>query len=191
MKHLLIILTLTLFLAGTVAGQSMATKPRTQTDKTGAISAMFAPGVSMLGLQPNAGTYDFLNDKCWGNTFVLNGSGEWFTSHLTITMDYVSGIANPEKGNVVTFGTWTMTIYKENAYFGTVYGEVAEGNLAWWVSPKTGLIEKRNTDIVLRVLGTLDGMTKLWEEPVDLRLNADTRFDGTRAVTTATLIADY
>lgn len=191
MNRILILLTLVLIFAGAAGGQSPSARDRLTGDRADPISVMFGPGVSLLGVQNNPGTYDFLNDKCWGNTFVLNGSGEWFTSHLTVTMDYISGQPNPDSGNMISYGTWTMTIYKEGAYFGTVYGEVASGDILWRTNPKTGLIDGRNTDAYLRILGTVDGMSKVWQEPGLLRLNADTRLDGVRAVTTATLDSDF
>lgn len=191
MNRILMLLTLALILAGAAVGQSPAMKVRSPGDRSDPIIVMFGPGVSLLGVQNNPGTYDFLNDKCWGNTFVLNGSGEWFTSHLTVTMDYISGQPNPESGNMISYGTWSMTIYKEGAYFGTVFGEVASGDISWRTNPKTGLIDGRNTDAYLRILGTVDGMSKFWQEPGLMRLNADTRLDGVRAVTTASLDSDF
>ena len=191
MNRILMLLTMVLILAGVAVGQSLATKDRSTGDRTDPVIVMFGPGVSLMGVQNTPGTYDFLNDKCWGNTFVLNGSGEWFTSHLTVTMDYISGQPNPDGGNMISYGTWTMTIYKEGAYFGTLYGEIASGDIAWRINPKTGIIDGRSTEAYLRVLGTVDGMSKLWQEPGLLRLDADTRLDGVRAVTTATLDSDY
>ncbi|MFN0141404.1 MAG: hypothetical protein ACKVQW_15120 [Pyrinomonadaceae bacterium] len=154
-------------------------------------TTMFAPGVSMTGIQNNAGTYDQNNDRCWGNTFVLRGRGEWFATHLTISMDYVEGLPNPKSGNQIILGTWSMAVFKDDEYYATYYGDMTEGNIGWWINPKTGFIEKRNTAATLRVTGTVDGPMMLRDEMPLIHFNADTRLDGNVAFTTAVMDIDF
>lgn len=149
-----------------------------------------APGVSLMGIQTAPGTYDDFDKKCWGNTFVLNGSGEWFSIHMTITMDYSEGIPNFKDGNVISLGTWSMVLFRENNYVGTAYGDVVEGLITWQVDPKTGIIEKRNTGAILRVIDSVDGMEKFPQFYRPMTFSADTLLSGKVAVTVATLDAD-
>jgi hypothetical protein len=152
---------------------------------------MFAAGVTLVGAQTAGGTYDDLDKKVWGNTFVLNGSGEWFSVHMTIMLDYTEGVPTFKEGNPVSLGNWSMVIYRDNAYFGTVYGDVQEGEITWTIEPKTGVVEKRQTGAVLRMLGSVDGMQKFENYDMPMTFKAETLLSGKTAVTVAVLQADF
>lgn len=162
---------------------SFAASAQTVNNKT--FKSMIGPGLSFSGLQTSGGIYDQLNNRCWGNTFALRGSGEWFTAHLTVSTDYMNGIPDP-KGNTIIIGTWTMTLFKEDEYFATVYGWVTEGYIEWAFSEKTGAILSRDTWAKMVVVGDLDGPGKVWDDPNYLEFRANTIF-GNKPVTTATL----
>lgn len=153
--------------------------------------AQLAPGITLMGVQTAPGSYDDFDKKCWGNTFVLNGSGEWFSIHMTITMDYAEGLPNFKEGNVISLGTWSMVLFRENTYVGTAYGDVVEGLITWQTDPKTGAIEKRNTGATLRMLGSVDGMEKFENFYTPMAFSADTLLTGKTAVTVATLNAEF
>jgi hypothetical protein len=141
----------------------------------------------MTGVQNSAGTYDEVNNKCWGNTFVLRGSGEWYSSHLTITMDYVDGQPNPDKGNSIVTGNWMLVLYKDDEYFATVYGQVIQGDIFWEIDPKSQLAVKRTTSAMLKPSGMVDGSMKFYSTLTSMTFEADTRLDGPTAVTAAML----
>jgi hypothetical protein len=150
-----------------------------------------APGVTLMGIQAAPGSYDDADKKVWGNTFILNGSGEWFSVHMTISMDYAEGIPNYKEGNAISLGTWSMVVYRENSYYGTAYGDVIDGLITWQLNPKTGVIEKRNTDALLRTLGSIDGLTTFPNQEFPMAFKADTLLDGKTAVTVATMNIDF
>lgn len=187
MKSALFTIALTIMMMGVISGQSLSVQSTAPVGSERDIFT-FAPGVSMTGVQTTVGTYDQFNDTCWGNTFVLRGSGEWFAVQLTISMDYTQALPNPDQGNKIVLGTWSMVVYEDNEYSETYYGEVTEGNINWFLAPKTGEIFKRNTEANLRVLGTIDG--PLWTKKPLMRLSADTRLDGNIAFTTAVFLPD-
>lgn len=191
MKSALFTIALVIMMMGVISGQSLGVQSKSPIgSEKNIFTAMFAPGVSMTGVQNNAGTYDQINDKCWGNTFVIRGSGEWFTAQLTITMDYIQGLPNPDKGNPIVLGTWSMAVYKDSEYFATYYGDVTQGNISWYLNPKSGEFTKRNTEATLRVLGTIDGPMIPYTKMPLMRLNADTRLDGNIAFTNALMMLD-
>lgn len=81
------------------------------------------------GVETAAGTCEAVSMNCYGNTFALNSYGEWETYHLTVSLDYL-GIANHNgNGMGITGGTWSLVVYRENGYAGTLYGKVQEGSL--------------------------------------------------------------
>ncbi len=188
MKSALFTIALAIMMMGVVSGQSLAVQSKAPIGSEKDIFTAIAPGVSMTGVQSTVGTYDQLNDTCWGNTFVLRGSGEWFAVQLTISMDYTQALPNPDVGNAIVLGTWSMVVYEDNQYSTTYYGDVPRGNINWYLSPKTGEIFKRNTEANLRVLGTVDG--PIWTKMPVMRLSADTRLDGNIAFTTAVFLPD-
>jgi hypothetical protein len=151
------------------------------------LGGMLSPGLSLTGIQNHTGIYDPTNDKCWGNSFVLRGAGEWFTAHMTISMDYVNGLPDPKFGNAVVLGNWAMTVYRDNENYTTLFGYVTGGNITWTLDPSTGVLTSRGTSVRLVVAGDLNAPEKLWEDPYQIELNATTRLTGTRAVTVATL----
>ncbi len=153
------------------------------------VERMIAPGISFTGVQNAPGIYDGTNDRCWGNTFVLYGTGEWFSAHVTIAMDYVSGIPDPKIGNTIVIGTWTMAFFKDNIYYGTLYGYVTQGTITWFQNPKTGVIENRHTNAKLLIVGEMGTPEKLWEDPVYIDYRANTVL-ATRSVTSAMIDID-
>ena len=67
---------------------------------------------------------------CYGNTFVLNSFGRWEeSSHLTISLDYVNTPNRDGSGMGITGGSWSLAVFRDNQYFGTLYGRVESGNI--------------------------------------------------------------
>lgn len=182
MKNAFFTITLIVLFATLAAAQSIT---------TGTGKTMLAPGITVMGLQTAPGSYDDVDKKCWGNTFVLNGSGEWFSVHMTITMDYDEGVPNFKEGNAISLGTWSMVVYRENSYYGTAYGDIVKGLITWQLNPKTGELEKRNTEAILQMAGSVDGMAKFANYSLPMRFNAETLLNGKNAVTIGMLEADF
>jgi hypothetical protein len=182
MKKALFTITIIAMFAGVLAAQSKG---------IGDGKGMFTSGVSLTGMQITPGTYDDIDKRVWGNTFVLNGSGEWFSVHMTVTMDYNEGIPSFKDGNAIALGNWSMVIYRDNVYFGTVYGDFTEGEINWILNPKTGDLEKRETGAVLRMLGSVDGMQKFENYNMPITFKAETILNTKNAVTIAVLNAEF
>lgn len=66
---------------------------------------------------------------CYGNVFAVNSFGEYETHHLTISIDYMVGGINPAEGFPVIDGSWTLVVYRDNAYAGTLNGDVSRGTV--------------------------------------------------------------
>lgn len=82
------------------------------------------------GIETAEGTCEAVSTMCYGNTFVLDSYGEWETYHLTVSLNYL-GIPNHNgSGMGITGGTWSLLVYREGAYAGTLYGKVQEGSLS-------------------------------------------------------------
>ncbi len=89
----------------------------------------FAPVGHYTGIETAPGTPVVANSMNYGNTFVLQSFGEWETHHLTVTLNYSNNsiIANDF---IVTGGSWSLVITRENQYVGTLYGVVETGSLS-------------------------------------------------------------
>ncbi len=66
---------------------------------------------------------------CHGDTFVLASHGEWESYHLTVSLTYSRAQFVPNSF-VVTGGTWSMVVVRENQYAGTLYGDIRSGSLS-------------------------------------------------------------
>ena len=80
------------------------------------------------GIETFEGKLDPDSAIIYGNSFALNSYGEWETHHLTISLDYPT---NPFVPNnfIVTGGSWTLVVFRNNEYAGTLFGEVQSGSV--------------------------------------------------------------
>lgn len=88
----------------------------------------FAPVGLYSGMETKPGTSEPANSMIYGNSFVLNSFGEWETHHMTISLDYSTNSFNPND-LIVTGGSWSLVVVRENQYAGTLYGEVQTGSV--------------------------------------------------------------
>ena len=79
------------------------------------------------GVETAEGRLDAGSGMVYGNTFVLTSHGEWETHQLTISLDYQSGIL--ANNFAVTGGSWSLVIFRDNKFAGSVYGEVESGQI--------------------------------------------------------------
>jgi|GEM_PF-1840473 len=127
---------------------------------TGAASAQdingggVAPTGFYTGIETDKGTCEKSGEVCYGNTFVLNSYGEWDTRHLTIAVNYLN-IGNGNGGGFsVTGGTWSLVIFDQNGYAGTLYGKVSDGSIVL-LSDGDGEIISKQLRVNLRSTGGL------------------------------------
>jgi hypothetical protein len=82
------------------------------------------------GVQSEAGTCLVIVETCYGNTFVLASHGEWESHHLTVSLNYSQEQFVPHTF-VVAGGSWSMVVIREGQYAGTLFGEVASGDVSF------------------------------------------------------------
>lgn len=111
---------------GLIAGATMAQK----IDDGGIV-----PSVFYTGFETADGTLDPMSENLYGNNFVMNNFGKWESRHLTVSVDYPTNPYNSDNF-IVTGGTWSLVIIRENQYAGTLYGKVAGGVITLIEDPK-------------------------------------------------------
>lgn len=87
-----------------------------------------APVGIFTGQETAPGTVEPSSGMLYGNTFVLNSYGEWETHHLTISADYSINQFVPDTYGV-TGGSWSLVVFRDGKYAGTLYGTVSGGNV--------------------------------------------------------------
>ncbi len=94
--------------------------------------------VSLTGTETAQGTFEPMTNMFYGNTFVLNslnGSEELETRYFTTSLDYSSAPYCTEvrcevnSHFSVTGGSWSLVVFRNNAYAGTLYGRVSGGTI--------------------------------------------------------------
>jgi hypothetical protein len=138
----------------------------------------FAPIGLYTGTETMPGTSDPTNLMCYGNTFVLNSFGEWESYHLTVSLDYSTDSINPGS-LIVTGGTWSLVVIRENQYAGTLYGEIQTGSVNFNTNTNGDQISK-SVYLNLKAnggMGTFSGrasekITGVYDMKSDLRSNA-------------------
>jgi len=87
-----------------------------------------SPGGHYAGVESSPGTLEPSTGIRYGNTLVLNNFAKSETRHLTISLDYATAQFVPNNF-IVTGGSWSLVVFRDGAYFGTLYGNVASGNV--------------------------------------------------------------
>ena len=116
------------------------------TDGNGIIQSPFT------GIETANGTFERQTDKFYGNSFVLNSFGEWETRHFTVSLDYLCEKCGENSHFPVTGGAWSLVIFRENVYVGTLYGKVSGGTIDV-VTNRNGEPGFRQMQIKLEVTG--------------------------------------
>lgn len=105
----------------------------------------------MAGVELSTGTFDKIDDKCWGNSYVVAGDDGNLAVQFTISLDYVSGTPDGQNGNSATRGNWAVAVYRDGQYQGSIYGDLVVGFLSWKI--RDGLINHGFMNAKLRVTG--------------------------------------
>lgn len=88
----------------------------------------YAPVGLYTGTESKPGTIESVSSMIYGNTYVLNSFGEWETHHLSVSLDYSTNTFNPNE-LIVTGGSWSLVVVRENQYAGTLYGNIQTGSV--------------------------------------------------------------
>jgi hypothetical protein len=87
-----------------------------------------SPGGHYAGVESSPGTLEPSTGIRYGNTLVMNSFGKSETRHLTISLDYSTTQFGPNNF-IVNGGSWSLVVFRDGAYFGTLYGNVSSGNV--------------------------------------------------------------
>lgn len=118
------------------------------------------------GVQMAPGVLDEMNQMFRGNTFVLNGGMDQFSTHLNISMEYTVDPTNPNK-HLICSGKWTLVVYDSGIYTGVIFGDIANGEINWMQDPETMEVSVRQTAAQLRIVGGTDEYSDLTPDPTE------------------------
>lgn len=136
----------------------------------------FSPVGIYTGVETADGTCDPASGMCYGNTSVMNSYGEWETHHLTVSLNYVAIPNHNGSGSGITGGSWSLVVFRDNAYAGTLYGNVSDGAIVLVQNEKEEATSKQ-VQISLRSTGGLgifsakeyENLSGAYEARIDLR----------------------
>ncbi len=89
--------------------------------------------IPLTGIETAQGTYDPLTNMVYGNSFVLNNLEGAETHLFTIsldysrTVDYSCELCDIVSRFPVTGGSWSLVVFRNNDYVGTLFGKVSGG----------------------------------------------------------------
>jgi hypothetical protein len=92
------------------------------------IQAPASPMGNFTGVESVTADCVFLFEMCHGDTFVLASHREWDSYHLTVSLDYSTAQFVPNNF-IVTRGSWSLVIFRNNEYAGTLYGTIRSGTV--------------------------------------------------------------
>lgn len=87
-----------------------------------------APVGIYTGVETSKGECVLSSATCYGDTFVMNSFGEWETHHLTVSLNYSMDTFVPNS-SIVTGGSWSLVVIRDNQYAGTLYGKIQTGSI--------------------------------------------------------------
>jgi hypothetical protein len=121
-----------------------------------------------------------------GKSFVMTSDDHVNSASLTVSFDTVEG-SQPGCYSIVN-GYWTMMVYSNGNYVGSLYGDISYGTVRDFFDGVTGNILERRIKVArFRILGGKDGYDHIQpEEAGSLNFFARTKYDNGRK-TTATL----
>jgi hypothetical protein len=140
----------------------------------------FAPVGIYTGMESAPGTLNLANSMCYGNSFVLVSFGEWETHHLTVSLNYSTNsfMANHY---IVTGGSWSLVVIRDNQYAGTLYGKVETGSVQLMTDSDGKEVSKKVQAILLSTggLGVFEGkhgenISGVYDMTTDLRSSQTT-----------------
>ena len=129
------------------------------------------------GIETSEGTRDHLSGFQYGNTFVMTGTGEYDSLHLTVSINSQEMF----QGVGVTGGAWSLVVFR-GVYLGTIYGEVMSGDIEN-ITDKEGKIIGKQTRITLRATGGTGNLDT--DEILKLNGSFDMKTDSLSKETTA------
>ncbi len=145
MKQLIFAMALMLMLVGSAAAQS---------------DVNFWQGSNLYinkleGVETSSGIVDTEDNIVWGNTYTVRNE----TGIFTISFNREAFVRSSVR-DVIVSGSWTMTVYKNGEYSGTLYGDVASGQ-AQYNYDETGNVSTGLINAKLRIKGGTDNFANV------------------------------
>jgi hypothetical protein len=108
------------------------------------ITSNSTPGdISFTGRENLPGTFDALNQMMRGNSFVLVSDDQVNQTSMTVSFDLIS--ADEPNVQKVVNGNWTLMVYENGSYAGTIYGDVFDGRSTDQVNASGALTQRAFT----------------------------------------------
>ncbi len=91
--------------------------------------------IPLTGIETAKGTYEPMTNMFYGKSFVLNNLGESETHLFTVSLDYSNSLAywcepcDALNSFTVTGGSWSLVVFRNKVYAGTLYGKVSGGTI--------------------------------------------------------------
>jgi len=82
--------------------------------------------IPLTGIETAQGTFEPTTNIVYGNTFVLTNLEGLETHLFTISLNYL-GQQGANNQFPVTGGSWSLVVYRNNVYTGTLFGKVSGG----------------------------------------------------------------
>lgn len=132
------------------------------------------------GIQTSPGTFDEINEICWGSSFTFTNSALRENRVLNISFNFHNPQSQPSGGigTVLSEGTWSLAVFRRNAHVGTVYGSIEKSSILAPDNIDGANYDAKQTVVKLIVKGgsgdykgTLEGQTGYFEFWSSLRSN--------------------
>lgn len=93
-----------------------------------------------IGRETLPGTWDALNQVYRNNSFVLASEGQVDNSSMTASFDMVS--AEEDGKFKIVDGQWTIVVYENGLYVGSIYGEFFDGRVTQVKNAQAALVSR-------------------------------------------------
>lgn len=129
------------------------------------------------GVETSPGVFEQMGSTHYGNTFVLDSTGEWENRHLTVSLNYYASLPNGGTSLTITGGSWSMVRYDlSGQYQGTLYGDVKSGTIKFMTDGNRNVLSKR-ASVQLESTGCLLPFFLSHGETIKGALEMTTNFD--------------
>lgn len=121
MKNQMTKITMILVLVIGLAGAALA-------QNEGVVDGIAPVAGNYTGTETSPGNCDAIEGMCSGNLFVMNSDGDRENNTLVLFLKYSMNAIVPNN-YVVTGGSWSLIVVRDNRYAGTLHGEILSGDI--------------------------------------------------------------
>jgi hypothetical protein len=152
MKKTIFLLAVALLLAASIIAQDPVRQPGKPP-----LSAPANPiNISFSGNEVAPAAFDSQANMFHGNSFALVSEDRENINTLSISYDYVQDEQDATIYHVVS-GSWMLTVYDNGVYTGTLYGDLASGDMTELIDGETGQVIRHDIKAAFHITGGLDG----------------------------------